>query len=158
MSFFVYNITSCTQRTLTCSLQELIFDESQKSMIYVYSKVVIDYLVLKPRTDIARVVPICNKNKNLDKTIYIIWQLAEEIDFLLLFKIRYMAVQGCVFLQTTVFKIVLVAEFGLILLNSSLTVYKKIVHNWQFFGHFGATQVFFNSQPYNFDVTAHKGL
>ena len=57
--------------------------------------------------------------------MYIIWRLVEEIDFLKLFKVRYMAVQGCVFLQTTVLKNVLVVEFGLILLNSSLTVFFK---------------------------------
>ena len=48
--------------------------------------------------------------------------------------------QGCVFLQTTVLKNILVVEFGLILLNYFLSFFfKQIVHNWLFFGHFGAT-------------------
>ena len=53
-----------------------------------------------------------------------IWLLAEEIDYLILFKVKYMAVQGCEFLQT-VLKNILVVEFGHILLNYFLSFFSK---------------------------------
>ena len=53
-----------------------------------------DYLALKQRKDLSRVVHTFNEWKNLDKKIYMVLLLTEQSEHLILFKVKNMAVKG----------------------------------------------------------------